>query len=287
MAKYDRKLLIPYLETVYCAELLLLKVQRDYKSASDNKLTYQLRLEADNPPEPPKNQSGEWKVLLPIGILLGFIALTMLFSGNAIKILLSFVVGFIAFFFLLGAYTDLEYKSWYEEGYRKYTDQLRAYNSRKSERESNRRMMDSWDQQMVLREKRVREVRKLRDRVYSVNVIPLPYRNVYAAHFLYEFFRSGQADDLEQVIAIFVLEEIKARLDRVIDQQMEMILNQRAIIANQERIDSRIAENHKREMNQIAMLNENAQQSNKYLEMINANLELNNYFAYNNYIRIR
>lgn len=45
----------------------------------------------------------------------------------------------------------------------------------------------------------------------------------------------AKADDLDMVLNTFVLEQIKAKLDVVIQQQSEAILNQRIMLANQEK----------------------------------------------------
>lgn len=120
---------------------------------------------------------------------------------------------------------------------------------------------------------------------YSVNVIPGWYRDIYAAVYLYDWFSRSQADDLDMALNTLVLEQIKDRLDTIIRNQGEMIINQRIMIANQQKSMEQAERHHVEQMaklNRIAASNEDR---NMYLSMIEANTAANAYFAAANYLK--
>lgn len=283
MAKYDRRFLVPYLQDVVSVELLLGRL-RNEKEATQRRIlnnkSFIDRHVKPQKPEVPKGYAMKNYVISVCFFCVFFLTLPFLGIFSAVFLVFGFL-------FKSKGREDAEEEQKYEKDKREYDYKIKIYEDNqtkyiraKSTLEQDRIYLDTLSQ-------RIEKVSKLREMAYSVNIIPHQYRNVYAAHYLYDFFRGGQEDDLEKVIGIFVLEEIKARLDKIIEQQTEMILNQRVMIANQERMDKHIAENHEREMRQYARLNQNAQRQTQYLEMINTNLEISNYFAYNEYIRRR
>lgn len=61
--------------------------------------------------------------------------------------------------------------------------------------------------------------------LYSVNIIPSRYRGIYGVLYLYDWFGTSQADDMDKALNVYVLEQIRDRLDKIIANQAEMILN--------------------------------------------------------------
>ena len=66
------------------------------------------------------------------------------------------------------------------------------------------------------------ELEKTRDRIYSRNIIPYPYRSMYPVVYLYDYFRgcySCQQEDIPTVLQTFVMD---SKLDKVIEELREM-----------------------------------------------------------------
>lgn len=295
MTRYDRRLLVPYLRDVCSVELLLNRVQNEAAIAQNNVYSYSNKYNSDKKPIEPQSVGsyegsgcGCWAVTI---LLLAVSLFCIFLSESLILMIVGCFLGMVALFairFISEEFSDRSRElDVHDSQMETYKQALDAYNSREGEREFNLAKAQEWNRMLSVRNQRVTEVQRLRDKVYKANVIPLPYRNIYAAHFLYDYFRSSQSDDMDHALQMFVLEEIKQKLDRIIDQQTEIILGQRAMLAEQERTNRTLAENHKREMMQLATLNENAVRRNQYLEMINTNLEVSNFFAFHDYIRRR
>lgn len=157
-------------------------------------------------------------------------------------------------------------------------------------------------------EAELRKVRALRSKAYEANVIPSRYRDQYTAVYLYDWFSTSLSDNIEWALQMYVLEEIKSKLDTIIQNQAQMILNQRIMIANQNmmlRNQEEIKENQRRsadnqrrileqqeyysaeamkKLDRIAASND---ERNMYLAMLGANSAIDAYFSAADFLRYR
>ena len=92
---------------------------------------------------------------------------------------------------------------------------------------------------------------------------------------------------MEKTIQTMLLDEIIQRLDKLIVQNQEIILNQRMQMAMQEQSDRMIAENHRREMKRLASMERNQELQMDYQQMIARNQEVTNFFLAAEYLRKR
>ena len=120
--------------------------------------------------------------------------------------------------------------------------------------------------------------------VYSVNIIPNKYRSVYVAYYLYDYISSSHETDIDRVLQTMLLEQIIAKLDKIIAQQEEIILNQRMQLAKQDALLAQSKKQHEEQMKAISNLEENQQMQNDYLAMTEANTRITNYFVTADYI---
>lgn len=89
---------------------------------------------------------------------------------------------------------------------------------------------------------------KLLNKAYAINIIPAKYRNIYAAHFLYDNI-STSTISLSDALYHFDLDEISRKLDVVIEQQRQIImelarsnaLNEQIVNQNNEILNHAIA----------------------------------------------
>lgn len=124
----------------------------------------------------------------------------------------------------------------------------------------------------------------LREKVYSANIVPRQYRDKYAAVYLYDYFESSGENDLGMALNTYVLEQIKERLDRIMDQLSEVILNQYTMMQNQERAMEQADRHHDEMMQRLNRIEADGEERNKYLKMIESNTETLKYFATADYL---
>lgn len=103
---------------------------------------------------------------------------------------------------------------------------------------------------------------------YAINIIPAKYRNIYAVYFLYEYI-STSAVSLNEALYHCDLDEISKKLDTIIEQQQEIImelarsnaLNEQIVRQNEETLKHAIAvENNTAlaaQYSQVAAINSN------------------------------
>ncbi len=132
------------------------------------------------------------------------------------------------------------------------------------------------------------QVNRLIARAYDANIIPGPsdrYRTMYCVVHLYEFFSRGRSCDMDAALELYVLEQIKDRLDTIIRQNSDILLNQELMYANQMRSmeDRRNYQNSM--LQKINRLNCSAEEANQYRRAIDSRLETLEFFARDNYIR--
>lgn len=111
--------------------------------------------------------------------------------------------------------------------YRKRQDEIRVENELK-EKSALEEIADELDEEII-------ENDKLLSEAYSVNLIPSKYRNVYAAYFLYDYISTSTAT-LSEALLHCDLDTIIEKLESVIEQQSEMIMELAASNANNEAI---------------------------------------------------
>lgn len=130
----------------------------------------------------------------------------------------------------------------------------------------------------------MKEAEKLRSDTYSVNIIPSRYRTIHAAYYLYDYFESGRETDLDKIIQTMLLDEIIPRMDKLIMQNQEILLNQRRQLALQEQQNRAIAKNHREQMRRIARMERNQELQLDYQRMIERNQEVTNFFLAADYL---
>lgn len=130
----------------------------------------------------------------------------------------------------------------------------------------------------------LQEAKEKLQSVYSANIIPNKYRSVYVAYYLYDYISSSHETDIDRVLQTMLLDQIIAKLDKIIAQQEEIILNQRMQLAKQDALLAQSKKQHEEQMKAISNLEENQQMQNDYLAMTEANTRITNYFVTADYI---
>lgn len=274
MAKYDRRLLVPYLQDVCSVELLYARCTRDVEECKNLCFTAR-RLEnrkAEHVDKPNLFADLAWVLcgIIVIAILI-FLVDNLLFPP-LLFVLIAGVFGGIAVVYTWFVLKEYPYEM---HKYRTYIAEKSLYDREKSHYQN---MANTQEKKLVLLSKRLNRVKQLRSQVYGVNIIPNKYRNIHAAYYLFEYFNSCRENDLDKIIQTMLLDDIIKRLDKIIEQNEEILLNQRYQIALQEKQNRMIAENHREQMNAIARMEENQQLQADYLQMIVQNQAVNNFF---------
>ncbi len=299
MSKYNRDFLVPYLEDIcalyMCEEVLLaraFKVQKEIVTVKAGK--------SINQPSYP-NYEDKWSdanvggVFLSTALIVGAILLMFLVPWKFVTI---FCLGVIGLFGWLLISTIKNIKSIsdansvrelvYDREYAEYIKRKRAVDSQNA---FNRQKIPKLQEEFDRYNKDIKKCQEIREKAYDANILPMRYRNKYVAMYLYDFFKYSKADDLDVAINTCVLEQIKDRLEEMIEIQAQSIVNQRIMIANQRvMIDNQheaIEEQREyaAQMKQrVNMITDSLEEQTSYLSMIESNTQVTAFFSALNYL---
>lgn len=300
MARYRRDFLVPYLHDICALYLADQKLEKIIFRKEELIRQYRGRRYVPKPTEPHyESESGN---LIAVGglvfAIMGVIALIQIYyNPNGIGQMPMGVAIFVCLFWtVLGGWVyaavskkitkaqekNESLKMQYEQALLDYEKEIERA---EQERTNRLPLIPKVEKEIrALQNERAKAKQTLRY-VYGANIIPSHYRNFYAAIFLYDWFSHGGSDDMDMALNTFVLEEIKDRLDIIIEQQSQMILNQRVMLARQQKnMDDQ--ERHNALMRRkIDRIHATQEERLHYDRMIEANTAANAYFAAANYFK--
>lgn len=292
MANYNRNILVPYLQDLCSIELICSKLEHRISDAEKNvnRLTEICNRKVTDPVTIKKSLfiGDDWKqdiyICIPGAIIIAIAILVLATLGKYAG--LFKVIGWLgilygALFFVMAKSKAQEDYSNAEYRYKEYVAKHDAERKRNAEFRNalpaRRAELDKARQELSALRTNYANATTLRNRTYDINIVPRQYRNIYAVYYLYDFFSTSRENDLEKVIQTFVLEEIKQKLDKIIRQNENILLNQRVQLALQEQQNRVISENHRNELKQLAKMERNQELQLDYQKMITANQEVTNF----------
>ena len=297
MARMNREILVPYLQDVCALHLKKKKCQDRAEELRGD--CERIRHNAENLPKPflqSEDGSTVFGPLAHIGCLgliiaFGFIILCgtgeTLISGYTQTMgedtsgLLTIGAILVVVLFVLDKFVGKKNK----ETIRKQNEMatIRWRRELSSRRTTAKEKSEPIMQQIEKLENEIQSIDVLLSKAYSANLIPSRYRDLYAAVYLYDWFSTGISDDMDMALNTYVLEQIKSRLDTIIRNQAEQIINQRAILANQARTMNMIERNAQEMREKVFRMNDSLEKQNMYLNMIDSNVAATRFFAEETY----
>ena len=293
MAQYNHEVLVNYLRDVYSMELLVHRIQEITSSArKDIQHKQAVVAKAENTLVPMEGAVRPHQEDVASHIITGFIA----FLIGLLLYRIPFIgpwLGVLVIFFSIGAFFNAKLvssrnskrleeekevvKAVYQEEKEKYEHLLSLANSYRASLPSQ---IDNYNAAVS----HLQEAEEKLQQVYSVNIIPNKYRTVYVAYYLYDYISSCRETDVDRVLQTMLLEQIIAKLDKIIAQQEEIILNQRMQLAKQDYLIAQSKQQHTEQMKILYGLEKNQKIQNDYLAMTEANTRITNYFVTADYI---
>lgn len=292
MAQYNHEVLVHYLRDVYSMELLVRKIQENiYSTRKDIQHEQAIVAKAESTPIPTENELSPKKDISPY-LIAGFITLFIslgfftLPTVGALSGLLGISVS-IAIFFWAGSVSSDNTES--QEIERRiikesFQNDIEEYENLLALANSYRAILPSQINDYNTTVSHLQEAKEKLQQVYSVNIIPNKYRTIYVAYYLYDYISSCRETDVDRVLQTMLLEQIIAKLDKIIAQQEEIILNQRMQLAKQDYLIAQSKQQHTEQMKILYGLEKNQQIQNDYLAMTEANTRITNYFVTADYI---
>jgi hypothetical protein len=318
MACYNREFLVPYLNNLCALELARIKTHELLNQANGeiarldqaiNSIQMQL-----SEPEPPRNTSiesekteenaNEWgkrAAACAVGCIVAFLVANSILASNldiCVISSLACVACFSGTFTSLYWMVELKVRArdaadTLEKRQRAYEAEVKAYKAHAKKIKSKRnhaiaerdRRLPGLNSDIKLYKTKIGELNTLIDRAYRANVVPVHYRNVYAVWYLSGYFSSSGANDVDAVLQTFVLEQIKERLDRTIEQQQRIIFNQQ--LAYAELVAARTGQKQFRNemVGRLDRIGTGGEERERYLSMIDSNVRATFWMSVAGYLK--
>ena len=295
MANYNHEILVNYLRDVYSMELLVRKIEDDVHSTEEDVEYLQTLIEkADSTPVPQKGTISPPKDIFPSlakgCVTLGILICLLLFSpdsgflGLIAALCLYLSLGFFIYAGFIASNNAKKQKMEKEAVEETYQEEKKDYERMMALANEGRPDLPNQIDDYNAAVSHLQEAKEKLQSVYSANIIPNKYRSVYVAYYLYDYISSSHETDIDRVLQTMLLDQIIAKLDKIIAQQEEIILNQRMQLAKQDALLAQSKKQHEEQMKAISNLEENQQMQNDYLAMTEANTRITNYFVTADYI---
>lgn len=295
MANYNHEVLVNYLRDVYSMELLVRKIEDDVHSTGEDVEYMQAFIKkADSalvpkrgPISPPKDifpSLTKGCVTLGIVICIGLFYSDSDFWGFVGALCIYLSLGFFIHAGFIASNNAKKQKMEKEAVEETYQEEKKDYERMMALANEGRSDLPNQIDYYNAAVSYLQEAKENLQSVYSVNIIPNKYRSVYVAYYLYDYISSSHETDIDRVLQTMLLDQIIAKLDKIIAQQEEIILNQRMQLAKQDALLAQSKKQHEEQMKAISNLEENQQMQNDYLAMTEANTRITNYFVTADYI---
>ena len=301
MARYDREFLVPYLQDICAIYMALRKIDQIIQVKQTELRKYSSTYFIQPPDEPDYlekssiNCLGIFSVCLMVMGGLGLFIL--IFDSDGIgKMPIWLAVGLLIFALILGGRLfSLDWTSrkdikvsnafLYEEYQKAQEKYKHECEQAQKERAFDKVFIDRIQSEIKELYNARNDATHVLNILYYANIIPAQYRNMHAVFYLYRWFNSSGSDDMDHAINMIALEEIKTKLDVIIEQQKDIILNQRIMLVNQRRAVEMQELHHRKLMDKLNSIRVTEEERLKYDKMIEGNTAANAFFAAANYLK--
>ncbi|MBR2315305.1 MAG: zinc ribbon domain-containing protein [Clostridia bacterium] len=120
---------------------------------------------------------------------------------------------------------------------------------------------------------------QLLEQAYNVNIVPKQFRNLYAVYYLADFINTSN-ESLSTALLNYNMEIIKEKLDKIIEQQQEIIINQALMLAQSEKLMKQNAQ----QLQYLASIEQNTERAAQYAQIASNNAEACAWISLANYI---
>lgn len=265
----DRNAIVLYLREVRDLEFAQRKIVQLYnleKSAFEEEKQY---LTVSQVPEV---GNFEYKVSVPWSYIIG---------GFFVP-----VVGFCLWFVAIKKYC--ENKKIAEECNRSRKEAIEKYEKEVARIEENKgtyaAVAKQWNKKSEYWKSEYRTVQSLLNNLYSMNILPEPYRNIQSVYYLYNYMSTSQESLRDALFHEHMengIQRILAKLDQIVAQNEEIIFSQRIAEAQ----NQQIIEHNCEMLSELEKTNKTTQEISRKLDVGNTYLRANTYFTYASYLR--
>lgn len=282
MAKYDRRILLPYLQNLYCIELSIRQQQLVIEQYRNALIQLEERLAGDvEPREGPPPSAGAAVTFAAISLVWCFACAVFSVMGvNDSKIWIAAGAALVLALIFLGLF--LRSFSKYNQNNRQYQEAVKRripFEQREKYHRWLEQRIHRIRDRMNAAGEMLEEAISLRRSLYNLNVLPVQFRSMDAAEYLYDYFVSSKADDIDAVIQSYAVSLLYPDVPPEEPKNTARILNQRIRTAEQVTSDLSYRHYYKTYVQRIMEAEANSDMRELYFKLVQADLQSAAFFA--------
>ena len=302
MSKFDRAFLIPYLEDLCALYLAKYRLNGKIKDAEYRMSQYAGERKVIKPSPYTYSAVDFATKLCAFGGVFCSVSAFVLFWGLFINkelyingkpsvfMLLCFVVYLIAAVLLsLKAISDYRWNDkWNLEMEAQNKERMEAYEQEVAvaavENENRRKMYEKCVQEREDLKNSLNIISDLIEFAFSANVIQKPFRDAEPVFFLYEWFTSGMSNDVSEALRFFQIEDIRHKMDEIIQRLDVLILLARIDGARKAVYFENQRRNNESMQRKLDQILDESELRTHYLKMMETNVKATAYFSAADYL---
>ena len=284
MSKYDRRILLPYLRNLYSMELAIPQLHKELKALHTTIEELEYLQEHDVPPQ--EMQPPSPSATIAVGfvsllfLLISIVAGILTATYADVFLMLTATSVFTTFFCVWLFWRRLQNYSHHQQQYSRYCDKLADYQSRTDSRKMLQEQIAECNVQISILAEQINEASRLKRNLYALNVLPQQYRTLDTVQYLYEYFRTSKANDIDTVLQIYAVEHIRSKQERLSEKQSALVLNHRCRIADQVNSDPLQKQYYEEQMINISNQEQDPELKNQYIRMLAEDLSVSQFFSF-------
>lgn len=267
---FNRDVVIQYLYDLRNLEIAKVKLHKRMKETTE-------KCKGLGIPQLLKKRDNSFSILGSIGIIILIIAIFMGVVGISTSTIEIIFTSFVSFVSAISCFVI--YFKQKKETEIDYNNSVRNDRQRVEKEKKEKEQLEN-DYKNI--ENELTEAESLLQKSYSVNLIPLQYRNIQAIFYLYNYLSTSQ-ENIQSALLQCNLEEVKIKMGTMIEQQSEMILEMAIQNAQLEEMKSQ----SRRLLNHAAQTERNTALAAQYAKIAANNAEATAWIGIANYIKTK
>lgn len=224
MAKYQKEFLISYFRDISALQLALHKLQERLTAMDQEKQALEADIRLGEFPLEPRYEASNGVFSMGLGGYLFMFSCSMFVFKLYFLGIFCVVAGILSLMIGMIRYTKVNRENDQKEA--RYNRKLAAYREIQKKNAHARKALPQLEKEMHQCQQEIQRLQEALSSVYDSSIIPEQYQDLHTALFLYIWFETGKASNLDVMENILMDDQIKKKLELFITNKRESILKQ-------------------------------------------------------------
>lgn len=224
MVKYQKEFLINYFRDISALQLALHKLQEQHTTLDRQKQDLEHGICRGEFPLEPRYEASNGVFAIGLGGYLFMFSLSMFVFKLFFLGLFCVLMGFLSLIAGMIRYVKVNRENHQKEA--RYNQKLADYQQTQQKNNHAKKTLPQLEKDIHQCQLEIQRLQEALHGVYESGIIPEQYQDLHTALFLYIWFQTGKASNLDVMKNILMDDQIKQKLDLFIANKQESILKQ-------------------------------------------------------------